>query len=290
MSLTQRSESWSLPSNGGTRDSLAISARRRQLKTQLASVAIAEYCDSKAGLAEEIMKDLESLRPHGIVRPAEHTSLNARWSFCFTGVPTIGMRLITLLSRMSSAFSAVSRLVLDFDNVFLEVSDLSQVQAVVRAKLFGRPLELVVRTNLQKNATDCQGTYLIESFDSLELQGFTIPTPASWKKARDLEISYLDDDLMIARTAHGEPHLLLRHSTCSPDDDTCSVDDLDYLTSYFQEAHKRYGDTLSRSLVDRDYRHHDHHTSSDGDNDDDGVDNGRDKNGSPLDFLQGLLP
>ena len=83
------------------------------------------------------------------------------------------------------------------------------------------------------------------------LVGVDIPTPESWHSERDLEISYLDDDMMIARTAGGEPHLMLRHSTCSTDDPYCNIET--ELTMYFMEARAKYGEGSSRCLVDRAY-------------------------------------
>jgi hypothetical protein len=199
--------------------------------------------------AEDIMKELEAVNPWP--NPAHHPLLNARWSFVFTGVPTFGMKLITLLSRISVGFS---KSVLEFDNVFLEVAhQQSQVKAIVRVEVMGQPVELNVFTKLRLPTThDPKGTLLIESFDRLVLMGVEIPTPESWKSCRELQITYLDEDMMIARTAGGEPHLLLRHSPCSTDDDTCDLDDANP-TPFFQDAMTKYGRHLSRSLVDRAY-------------------------------------
>jgi hypothetical protein len=148
---------------------------------------------------------------------------------------------------MSVAFRPI-----DFHDVFLEVSrQQSQVKAIVAFSVFGFPLELNVFTSLRPNATDPHGTHLIEQFQGLRLAGVDIPTPEEWHRSRDLEISYLDDDMMIARTAGGEPHLLLRHSPCSTDDETCDIDHS--VTAWFQEAQAKYGHKLARSLVDRAY-------------------------------------
>ena len=106
---------------------------------------------------------------------------------------------------------------------------------------------------------DDDGTYLIETFQKVVLNGIELPTPAKWKSSRTLQITYLDSDMMIARTAGGEPHLLLRHSPCSTDfdedaeneNDECDIDT--EVTEYFQDAKMKYGSTISRSLVDRAY-------------------------------------
>lgn len=246
--------------------------KRQELKEALSIAAIEEYdMDAyNAGMttiAEEYMKCLEEICPWPT--PAYHPQLNARWSFVFTGVPTIGMKLITLLSRISVGIP-----MLEFDNVFLEVSkNQSQVKAIVKVQLWGNPIELNVYTLLSpphhnnNNNTNARGdnihdiedndhgTLLIETFDKLVFMGHEVPTPASWKSSRKLHITYLDDDMMIARTNGGEPHLLLRHSPCGTDDDSCDLDTEDP-TPFFQEAINKYGRHLSRSLVDRAYTIH----------------------------------
>ena len=244
---------------------------RERLKRKLAVAAIEDYDmeqyqSGMTTVAEDLMKQLEPFQPWP--RPAHHSQLNARWSFVFTGVPTIGMKLITLLSRIcclvDGSQDEKNTSLLEFDNVFLEVSQQqSQVKAIVRVHLLGQPLELNVYTNLrpatpeevERVPTSAEGasTLLIESFDRLELQGIEVPTPSSWKSSRPLEITYLDEDMMIARTGvGGEPHLLLRHSPCSTDVETCDLD-TEPPTPFFQEALAKYGQDLSRSLVDRAY-------------------------------------
>ena len=270
---------------------------RENLKQELARVAIEEYdmeayvkrqqhisnatkgVRQKTTIAEDVMRDLEGVNPWPL--PAYDARLNARWSFVFTGVPTIGMKLITLLSRLSVGFPPI-----DFQTVFLEVSNRnSMVKAIVSCQLLGfLNVELNVYTSLRPPTTQeletaraktnpvdpdhviGNGTLLIEQFQSLSLQGVQIPTPSQWHGERTLEITYMDDDMMIARTNGGEPHLLLRHSPCSTDtamqrgqeneelleDEECDIDN--DLTNYFADAQTRYGkEGLARSLVDRAY-------------------------------------
>ena len=187
-------------------------------------------------------------------------------SFCLLslGVPTIGMKLITLLSRLSSAMRAI-----EFQNVYLDVyNQQSRVKAVVRFAILGFPMELNVHTALAPRENDDKATHLWETFQSLALNGITIPTPPSWQKSRDLEIRYVDQDFMIARTAGGEPHLWFRHSPCGTDhsyaydddDDDAEECDIDTdLTDFFATAQSKYGDRgLARSLVDRVYAEADH--------------------------------
>ena len=134
-------------------------------------------------------------------------------------------------------------------------------KATVLFALLGFPMELVVQTYLEPDRTNdpVGGTHLCETFRLLALNGVTLPTPEHWKSTRDLEISYLDEDCMIARTSFGEPHLLLRQrspcteSTEENDDEECDVNAV--VTDFVQQALDKYGGTgkLTRKLVDRAY-------------------------------------
>eukprot|EP00957_Ditylum_brightwellii_P175449 13356852-Ditylum_brightwellii.AAC.1 len=142
--------------------------QRDELKKKLAKTAITHYDAEEGGKsmhAEEIMKELEKIKPWD--RPVYDERLNARWSFVFTGVPTIGMKLITLLSRISFGFPIV-----DFRDVYLEVTDeQSMVKAVVAVKVFGVPVELNVRTALAPDESDPDGVMMLESFEELIIGG-----------------------------------------------------------------------------------------------------------------------
>lgn len=220
---------------------------RNELKQELAVTAIDKYDfesyqSGMTTVCEDLMKQLEGYRP--ISHTAQDASLNARWSFVFTGEPTIGMKLITLLSRLSVGLHFI-----DFRDVYLEVSQQqSQVTATVDFLCFGFPILLNVLTSLRPS-DDMSPTKLIEKFEGIRVCDIPLPTPPSWHNERDLEISYLDDDMMIARTAGGEPHFLLRHSLCSTDDETCDIDNS--LTEFFHDARQKYGEKISRCLVDR---------------------------------------
>jgi len=271
-----------------------LEAKRTRLKRELAHVAITGFHpddlsttsasssarqEQEPRTAECIMKELEQMDPLPILRPAMHHSLNAHWSFVFTGVPTIGMRLITLLSRMSVLFPFE---ILDFRDVALCVTDdQSNAKAVVEVKVC-EALELMLEVctslrrptyvDLENEYEDFQGeegTLLLEHFQGVHVNGVEIPTPKYWHTTRTLEITYMDKDIMIARTSGGEPHLLLRNSPLcyTPDemmlhiDDTameeeieeCEIDGGNKLTAFFSEAVEMYGEGVTRCLVDRDY-------------------------------------
>jgi len=275
-------------------ESTARTEERSRLKRELGHVAITSFHPEAAPqspsqlvrvprTAEDIMKDLEQISPLPILRPAMHHSLNAHWSFVFTGVPTIGMRLITLLSRISQSLPFE---ILDFRDVALCVTDgQSKAKAVVEVQVCGAwevllevctSLRRPIEEDLEGEYREFQGeagTLLLEHFQGVRLNGVDIPTPKHWHTTRTLEISYMDKDIMIARTSGGEPHLLLRNSPLcySPedmiqhvnDDDTNIMEeeieecDLDgggsKWTEFFSEAIEIYGERITRCLVDRDF-------------------------------------
>lgn len=265
--------------------------RRTKLKRELAHAAITGFhpdversISSSVGqqrTAEDIMKELEQSSPLPILQPATHHSLNANWSFVFTGVPTIGMRLITLLSRISVLFPFE---ILDFRNVALLVEeDQRKAKALVEVQVCGGlDLVLEVCTSLRRPSDDDlkgeykefsaeEGTLLLEHFQGIKLNGIKIPTPESWSTTRTLEITYMDKDIMIARTSGGEPHLLLRNTPlCYTPEDIIhvetdnavmmdEVEECDLLdgtnrwTEFFSEAIEIYGERITRCLVDRDF-------------------------------------
>jgi len=263
--------------------------KRSKLKRELAHAAITGYEEDEDGTdnqesqitAEDIMKELEQSSPLPILRPATHHSLNANWSFVFTGVPTIGMRLITLLSRISVLFPFE---ILDFRNVALNVeNEQTKAKALVEVQLCDSvDLILEVCTSLRRPTEEDligkykefrgeEGTLLLEHFQGIKLNGITIPTPQSWSTTRTLEISYMDKDILIARTSGGEPHLLLRNDPLcyTPEDmmthvvndeavmideiEECNLDEPNAWTEFFSEAIEMYGERITRCLVDRDF-------------------------------------
>lgn len=172
--------------------------------------------------------------------------------------------------------------ILDFRDVALCVTDdQSNAKAVVEVKVCGAlELMLEVCTSLRRPTTEDleneygeyqgeEGTLLLEHFQGVHVNGVEIPTPKSWHTTRTLEITYMDKDIMIARTSGSEPHLLLRNSPlCYTsedmmlhiDDDAmeeeieeCDIDGGNKMTEFFSDAVEMYGERLTRCLVDRDY-------------------------------------
>ncbi|CAM9939816.1 unnamed protein product, partial [Phaeothamnion confervicola] len=51
---------------------------------------------------------------------------------------------------------------------------------------------------------------LMETYESVEIAGYSLKVPAALQRPRMLFITYLDDDVMIARDGAGAPDLLVR--------------------------------------------------------------------------------
>jgi hypothetical protein len=175
--------------------------------------------------------------------------------------------------------------ILDFQDVALCVTDeQTKAKAIVEVKVCGAwDFVLEVCTSLRRPTAedldgeyarfkDEDGTLLLEHFQGIELNGVKIPTPREWHTTRTLEITYMDKDIMIARTSGGEPHLLLRNSPLCytpeemmmlevlDDDDgmeevveECDLDGGSSWTEFFGEAVEMYGEKIARCLVDRDF-------------------------------------
>ncbi len=90
----------------------------------------------------------------------------------------------------------------------------SQVKIVLASKVcFGRiPIDVVFSTSLLSTNYDeeTDGTLFLEKFESVTIGGVSLPLPSSWQRFRYLEITYLDEDIVIARGSGGEPHVLVR--------------------------------------------------------------------------------
>ena len=63
---------------------------------------------------------------------------------------------------------------------------------------------------INKLEEEPDGTLFLEKFESIIVGGVSLPLPESWQRFRYLEITYLDDDIVIARGSGGDPHVLVR--------------------------------------------------------------------------------
>lgn len=184
-----------------------------------------------------IMEELECLRPSSM-KPAYDSKLNGRWNFVLSK-DDLGTSLIKELLppeyyslgnsqesiddnddiSSSSKTSPLWKLLLDklyqLKGLYMRIHDeQSQVEIVLSSKiLFGKvPIDIVFSTSLLGTNYDeeTEGILFLEKFESITLGGVSLPIPSTWQRFRYLEITFLDDDIVIARGSGGDPHVLVR--------------------------------------------------------------------------------
>ena len=179
-----------------------IQSRRNEIKRMLMTPN-----SSQENIA--LMEELESLRPRSS-KPAYDASLNSRWDFVLSK-SDLGTDLLKEL-KAGEGFSPL-QLIYAVRDVYMEISEeQSIVKIVLKSKILGQNVDVVLLTSLLPTAYDDEtdGTLFVERFEGVTVGGVNVPVPNSWKRSRYLEISYLDNDMMIARGNGGEPHFLLK--------------------------------------------------------------------------------
>jgi hypothetical protein len=187
----------------------------------------------------EIMEELECLRPKTMVQ-ADDPKLNGRWNFVLSK-DDLGTQLIkellppdyhsigsddqkglpsTTSSQSQPPWKALLGTAYQLQGLYMRIHDKqSQVEIVLSSKLFfGQiPFEIVFSTSLLATNYDEEtaGILFLEKFEDVEVRfgpssGWKFPIPSTWQRFRHLEITYLDDEIVIARGSGGEPHVLVR--------------------------------------------------------------------------------
>mmetsp|Transcript_106776 Transcript_106776/g.298892 ORF Transcript_106776/g.298892 Transcript_106776/m.298892 type:complete len:463 (+) Transcript_106776:69-1457(+) len=227
-----------------------IYAKRVELKKKLQLACIQSHYNDKdttsstpCNYCEDLMEELEQLKP--IARPAYHPSMNGDWCMVQAGASTLDMALITILSTLSRAF----KFAVDFTDFRLTLKDdASMVEGSLFLELFGSvPFRVDTFTEMTKDHEVQEGTLMYEKFKGFSISGISLSIPFL-DMSRPLNITYLDEDIMIARNGvrgEGAPHLLVKIQHCAE-----STPDHQY-TGFFEEARLLYGDRISRCLVDR---------------------------------------
>mmetsp|Transcript_12266 Transcript_12266/g.28885 ORF Transcript_12266/g.28885 Transcript_12266/m.28885 type:complete len:258 (-) Transcript_12266:48-821(-) len=177
----------------------------------------------KGGAGEDeiaLMERLECLLPMS-TRPASNPTLNGRWDFVLSK-DDIGTQLIRELlqphdeggeSLRTSPITGLIGGVYKLNGLFMRISDQqSRVDICLTSSVvFGLvPIDVVISTSLEPADDDLGGTRFLEKFEGVSVSGVSLPMPSSWSRKRCLEISYLDEDILIARSSGGEPHVLTR--------------------------------------------------------------------------------
>ena len=156
-----------------------------------------------------LMEELELLRPSS-TKPAYDESLNSKWNFVLSK-SDVGTDLLKQL-QVEEGFTPL-QLIFAVKEVYMRISEEQRlVEIVLESKVFGADVDVVLSTSLMPMTYDDEtdGVLLIERFEGVTIGGIDLPLPNSWRGSRYLEITYLDDTMMIARGNSGEPHFLLR--------------------------------------------------------------------------------
>ncbi|KAG5189318.1 hypothetical protein JKP88DRAFT_260048 [Tribonema minus] len=174
---------------------------KADVKSDLLSQIDLESSAAKRIEVNELILKLEPLNPTDA--PAQSTQLNGVWEFLYTGGISPGMLAIQMISKIARNFAAI----VDLKSVTLTIRrDQPRVEAAVTASLLGREGTVKVRTRLRAESD----ARLTETYEEAEIAGMTIPIPAALQLKRTLFITYLDDDIVIARDNSGSPDLLVR--------------------------------------------------------------------------------
>ena len=177
-----------------------------------------------------IMEELECLKPQSM-KPAYDPKLNGQWNFVLSK-DDLGTSFIkellppeyysfgdddtkTSSSSSQPAWKALLNNLYQLKGLYMRIHDeQSQVEIVLSSKVcFGQiPIDIVFATSLLSTnyEEEPDGTLFLEKFESIIVGGVSLPLPESWQRFRYLEITYLDDDIVIARGSGGDAHVLVR--------------------------------------------------------------------------------
>ena len=137
-------------------------------------------------------------------------SLNCRWDFVLSK-EDLGTNLLKEL-KTEEGFSPV-QLIYAVKDVYMKISqEQTSVEIVLKSKVLGMDVDVVLSTSLLPLAYDDEtdGVLFMERFEGVSVGNVDLPIPKSWQRSRYLEITYLDDEIIVARGNGGEPHILLR--------------------------------------------------------------------------------
>jgi len=196
--------------------------RRYEKIESLKEELLAGISDSEEEI--RVMEELECLKPESM-RPAYDLRLNGQWNFVLSK-NDLGTQLIKELlppeyysfgddtDESSSPLRSLLSSLYSLKGLYMRIhSNQTQVEIVLSSKIiFGQvPIDIIFGTSLEVSSTEAEdGTLFLEKFESIEVGGVSLPIPESWQRYRYLEITYLDDDIVIARGSGGDPHVLVR--------------------------------------------------------------------------------
>mmetsp|Transcript_62842 Transcript_62842/g.199047 ORF Transcript_62842/g.199047 Transcript_62842/m.199047 type:complete len:179 (-) Transcript_62842:3377-3913(-) len=128
--------------------------------------------------------------------------------------------------------------VVNIKDFFLKISpDQPRGEASVNFRLMNSAQNLKVRTTLQMESD----VRMKETYSEMEAVNRTVPLPEPLKFERQIFITYLDDDILVARDATGSPDILVRREVYDESEpwvapEEVDVDDKIYVTDSSDEG------------------------------------------------------
>lgn len=140
--------------------------------------------------------------------------------FLYSGGYSPGLFALSLAQKLPSNLVSVGDLEISISR------EQPRIEAKVDVEFFGRSSENVV----VKSRFDVQsGVRFSEVYESATVLGRTIPLPSQVQYARDLYVTYVDEDLLVVRDASGVPEVLVRKQKTFVDNwgtEPSSLDDM----------------------------------------------------------------
>ena len=121
--------------------------------------------------------------------------------FVYDGGLSPGLFALSLAQKLPSQFVDLGEL-----KIMISRNEQPRIEAKIDASVFGNESEISVMVRLDLES----GMRIKETYESASAFGQTIEIPEQLKYARELYITYLDEDLLVIRTASGVPEVLVR--------------------------------------------------------------------------------
>jgi len=176
--------------------------------------------ETRASINEALLK-LEGMNP--TEEPSTSNLLNGVWTLKYAGgyatdwavpSPTRDIALFVYDGGLSPGLFALS-LAQKLPSQFVDLGELKilisrdgqpRIEAKIEASLFGNESEISVKVRMDLES----GMRMKETYESASAFGQTVQIPEQLKYSRELYITYLDEDLLVVRTASGVPEVLVR--------------------------------------------------------------------------------
>mmetsp|Transcript_22960 Transcript_22960/g.35371 ORF Transcript_22960/g.35371 Transcript_22960/m.35371 type:complete len:266 (-) Transcript_22960:209-1006(-) len=176
--------------------------------------------ETRASINEALLK-LEGMNP--TEEPSTSNLLNGVWTLKYAGgyatewavpSPTRDIALFVYDGGLSPGLFALS-LAQKLPSQFVDLGELKilisrdeqpRIEAKIGASVFGNESDISVKVRMDLES----GMRIKETYESASAFGQTVQIPEQLKYSRELYITYLDEDLLVVRTASGVPEVLVR--------------------------------------------------------------------------------